>query len=46
MPDINELSKTLGSMPAEALEAVVILAGFALAAYAIHAVITATKERR
>lgn len=43
MQELNNFSRTLGGMPTEALIALVLLAGFALAAYAIYA---ATKERR
>lgn len=43
MKELMDFSKVLGSMQTEALIALVMLAGFALAAYAIHA---ATKERK
>jgi len=46
MQQISEISKTIGGMPAVALIALVILAGFALAAYAISAVVTISKRRR
>jgi hypothetical protein len=46
MKELNEISKTLGGLPVEGLVAIVVLAAFALAAYAIHAVLTATKESR
>lgn len=46
MPDLNEISKTLGGMPFEELVVVIILAAFGLAAYAIHAVSTVVKGRR
>ncbi len=45
MQKLNELSKTLGGMPLEALVAIVVLAAFALAAYTIYAVIAITTER-
>jgi hypothetical protein len=46
MQGLNQLSKTLEGMPFEALVAMVVLAGFALAAYAIYAVVTVAKGRR
>ena len=46
MKEINEISKTLGGMPVGTLVAIIVLAGFALAAYAIYAVLAASKERR
>jgi hypothetical protein len=46
MPDLNEISKTLGGMPFEGLVAVIILAAFGLAAYAIYAVSSVVKGRR
>jgi hypothetical protein len=46
MTEINEISKTLGGMPVGPLVAIVILAGFALAAYAIYAIVTVSKGRR
>jgi hypothetical protein len=46
MERLNKLSQTLGGMPFEALVAIVVLAGFALAGYAIYAVVTVIKERR
>jgi hypothetical protein len=46
MPDLNEISKTLGGMPIEGLIAVIVLAAFGLAAYAIYAVLTVAKGRR
>jgi hypothetical protein len=45
MQELNEFSKTLGGMPMECLVALVILAAFGLAAYAIKAVVTVTKKR-
>ena len=45
MPDLNEISKTLGGMPFEGLVAVIILAAFGLAAYAIYAVLAVVKGR-
>ncbi|MFL6436605.1 MAG: hypothetical protein ACJ71Q_03420 [Terriglobales bacterium] len=38
MEKLNEISKTLGGMSFEGLVALVILAAFALAAYAIYSV--------
>lgn len=46
MPDLNEISKTLGGMPIGGLVTVIILAAFGLAAYAIYAVLTVAKRRR
>jgi hypothetical protein len=46
MPDLNEISKTLGGMHVEGLVTVIILAAFGLAAYAIYAVSTVAKRRR
>lgn len=46
MPDFNAFAKTVGDMPGGALIAIVILAGFALAGYAIYAVMSITKGRR
>jgi hypothetical protein len=46
MPDLNEITKTLGGMPFEGLVAFIILAAFGLAAYAIYAVLTVVKGRR
>jgi hypothetical protein len=46
MPDFNGISKTLGAMPFEGLVALIILAAFGLAAYAIYAVLTVVKGRR
>jgi hypothetical protein len=46
MQQITEVSKVLGVMPPIALVAVVILAGFALAGYAIFAVVTVSKGKR
>lgn len=45
MQELTEISKTLAGMPIGGLVTVVILAGFGLAAYAIYAVLTVTKER-
>jgi hypothetical protein len=45
MQELSQLAKALGGMPLGALIAAVVLAGFALAAYAIYAVLSATKER-
>ena len=46
MPDLNEIHKTLGAMPFEGLIALVILAAFGLAAFAIYAVLAVVKGRR
>jgi hypothetical protein len=46
MQQSNEALKILGGMPFGALVAIVLLAGFALAAYAIYAIVTISKERR
>jgi hypothetical protein len=49
LPVINELntiSRTIAAMPPAALMAVQLLAAFALAAYAIYAVLTVTKGKR
>lgn len=45
MDKLTEFSQALGGMPVGALIALVILAGFALAAYAIYAVTKITKGR-
>jgi hypothetical protein len=42
MGELTNIAKTLGGMPTLALIAIVILAGFALAAYAISAVVKIT----
>ena len=42
---IIEVSKTIGGMPAVALVALIILAAFGLAAYAISAVVKISKGR-
>ena len=44
MQQIEEIVKALGGMPLAALVALVILAGFALAAYAISAVLKITAK--
>jgi len=46
MQTLDEILKALGGMPFEVLVAVVMLAAFGLAAYAIFAVVTVTKGRR
>jgi hypothetical protein len=46
MQQISEISKMLGGMPATALVAMVILAAFALSAYAISAVVKVSKGQR
>ena len=44
--EVKEIAQALGQMPASALLLAVVLAGFALAAYAIYAVVTVTKGKR
>jgi hypothetical protein len=44
--ELSDFSRIIGEMPFEALVAVVLLAGFALAAYAIYAVVLVTKGPR
>ncbi len=46
MQELTEMSKTLAGTPLESLLALVVLAGFGLAAFAIFAVLTVVKERR
>ena len=46
MPQLVELTKELGAMSPGALIWVAVLAAFALAAFAIHAVVTVAKDRR
>jgi len=46
MQELAEIAKVIGGMPLGALIVCIVLAGFGLAAYAIHAVVTVTKERR
>lgn len=46
MQDLNTLWTTLGGMPLGGLVALVVLSGFALAAYAIYAVFAVTKGKR
>jgi hypothetical protein len=46
MNDLNEISKHIASMSPGALVALVVLAGFGLAGYAIYAVLTLAKARR
>jgi hypothetical protein len=46
MDGLSNVVQTVGTMPPPALVALVVLAGFALSAYAIHAVVSATKGRR
>lgn len=46
MQAVVEITKTIGSMPPGMLVGCVILAGFGLAAFAIHAVVTVAKDRR
>jgi hypothetical protein len=40
MEGMRNIVQTIGTMPLPALAALVVLAGFALAAYAIHAVVS------
>lgn len=42
----KEIAQMLGQMPSSALLVTVVLAGFALAAFAIYAVMTVTKGKR
>jgi len=44
MESLRSIAQTIGTMPFPALAALVVLAGFALAAYAIHAVVSATPK--
>jgi hypothetical protein len=46
MSSLNELVTTVGTMPHDTLFATLTLAAFGLAAFAIYAVLTITKERR
>lgn len=46
MRDLTELSQTLGGLPIWALVTFVVLGAFALAAFAIHAVLTVTRGGR
>jgi hypothetical protein len=46
MSTLSDISKTIASMPIEGLIAAVMLAGFALAGYAIYAMLAVSKERR
>ena len=46
MNRIEEISKTIATMPNAALITLVLLAGFALAGYASYAVLTVAKGRR
>jgi hypothetical protein len=46
MQGLNEISKTIAAMPTGALISAVLLAAFALAGYAIYAVLTIAKGRR
>jgi hypothetical protein len=45
MQDINDFSKTLTEMPIGALGTLIVLAAFALAAFAIHAVGKSMRRR-
>jgi hypothetical protein len=46
MKEISGVVSTLGGMPAAALIATIVLAGFALAAFAIYAVMRISKGRQ
>lgn len=46
MEGMREFAEVLGGMPSPALATLVILAGFALAAYAIHAVASTSRKGR
>jgi hypothetical protein len=46
MHELVEVSKVIGAMPVGALITVVVLGGFALAAYAIYAVMVIAKKER
>jgi hypothetical protein len=45
MHELPEISKLIGSMPLQALVVIVMLAAFALAGFAIYAVMTIAKDR-
>lgn len=45
MQDINEFSKTLTEMPVAALGTLIVLAAFALAAFAIYVVSKSMRRR-
>jgi hypothetical protein len=44
MDNLRNIAQTISTMPSPALAALVVLAGFALAAYAIHAVVSTTTK--
>lgn len=46
MQELIDFTKSLADMPVGGLVTFIILAGFGLAAYAIHAVLAVTKGRR
>jgi hypothetical protein len=46
MSSLNEFATTIRAMPHDTLFATLTLAAFGLAAFAIYAVLTITKERR
>ena len=46
MTDLTEFSNSLAQLPVGTLIAFIILAGFGLAAYAIYAVLSVTKDRQ
>jgi len=43
---LKDLMTVFGGLPGAAMATVILLAGFALAAFAIYAVLIVTKERR
>jgi hypothetical protein len=45
MQELSQIAKTVAEMPIGALVAFVVLAGFGLAAYAIHAVLVVANRR-
>lgn len=46
MKELADWLSVFGGMPGAALVALMVLGAFALAAFAIHAVLTVVKERR
>jgi len=46
MNEVTNWLSTFGGMPGAALAALMVLGGFGLAAFAIHAVLTVVKEKR
>jgi hypothetical protein len=45
MSQLTEITKAIGAMPIDGLAALIILGGFALAGFAIYAVLTISRER-